>query len=233
MRFFLLFLIGLGLAYPLMAQQPAGEPSELNLQGEAPEPVAQTNETATASTNKTADPKLSFLISTGIQYAEEGEYKEAERAYLRALETDPNNSSLRFRLSTLYLLTDRYTEGVPILEELVAEYPDNAQVRNNLAWAYATGQGVKNTKMALRHAREAILLAPISSSMWNTLAEAYYVGGDYERALRASEHAINLLTRAGAGDGSGGLEGFQAQRRKILRAIEARELIEEMMRETD
>jgi Flp pilus assembly protein TadD len=176
-------------------------------------------EEAAPSTNTAVNAKLSFLMNTGIQYAEEGEYEEAERAYLRALETDPDNEVIQFRLSTLYLLTDRYVEAVEILEALVAEYPDNSQVRNNLAWAYATGEGVRNNKKALRHAREAILSAPISPSMWNTLAEAYYMGGDYERAERASEHAIDLMIQTDPGQAQ--LADFQAQLQKIRRAEQA------------
>ncbi len=219
MRILLLFLIGLSLTFPLLAQEPSEEPSELEIQiEETPPPATPTNETS-VSTNRTLESKLSFLVDTGIQYAEEGEHEEAERAYLRALEEAPDNSVIRFRLSTLYIMMGRYIEAVPILEALVVEFPDNAQVRNNLAWAYATGPGVKNTKLALRHAREAILLAPIAPSMWNTLAEAYYVGGDYDKALRASEHAIDLLIQTDLGQKQ--MPDFQTQHTKILRAQEA------------
>jgi len=176
-------------------------------------------EKAATSTNATMNAKLSFLLDTGIQYAEEGDYKDAERAYLRALKADPNNDVIQSRLSTLYLMMGRYVEGVEILVKLVEKYPDNSQVRNNLAWAYATGTGVKNKKLALRHAREAILLAPTSFAMWNTLAEAYYMGGEYERALRASEHAIDLLIQLDRNQT--GMEDFVAQRMKIERAAKA------------
>jgi len=177
-----------------------------------------------SSTNAATNLKLSFLMDTGIQYAEEGEYKDAERAYLRALEAAPDNSVIRFRVSTLYLMMDRYVEAVELLEALVVEFPDNSQVRNNLAWAYATGEGVKNKKLALRHARESILIAPISSSVWNTLAEAYYMAGDYDRALRASEHAIDLLIRTDPNQTN--RESFEAQRMKIQRAAKALRMLD-------
>ncbi len=192
-------------------------------QQEASVPQEERKEAA-SSTNAAVNAKLLFLTKTGIQYAEEGEYKEAERAYLRALETDPDNEVIQFRLSTLYLMMERYVEAVPMLEALVAEYPDNSQVRNNLAWAYATGEGVRNEKKALLHAREAILSAPVSSSMWNTLAEAYYMAGDYKRALRASEHAIDLLIQTAPNQTAQG--EFEAQRRKIERAAQALRMLD-------
>lgn len=252
MRTTLLFLFGLALALPGLAQELTdktealilktdGEGSSTNqvvvetgITGEmAPAPVISLEENVTgeasapqseqekvaSSTNAMVNAKLSFLLDTGIQYTEEGDYKDAERAYLRALKTDPDNDVIQFRLSTLYLMMDRYVEGVEILVKLVEKYPDNSRIRNNLAWAYATGTGVKNKKLALRHAREAILLVPTSFSMWNTLAEAYYMGGEYERALRASEHAIDLLIQLDPDQT--GREEFERQRMKIQRAEKA------------
>jgi len=170
-------------------------------------------------TSNSVNSKASFLVDTGIQYADEGEYAEAERAYLRALEAAPGNSVIRFRLSTLYIMMGRYTEAVPMLEALVEEFPENSQTRNNLAWCYATGAGVKDKKKALLHAREAILSSPLSPSMWNTLAEAYYMAGDYDKALRSSEHAIDLLIQTD--QNQTGMASFQAQHQKIQRAQQA------------
>ncbi|MBI9019851.1 MAG: tetratricopeptide repeat protein, partial [Verrucomicrobia bacterium] len=122
MRKLLFFLIGLGLALPLLAQDVSDEASEMKIQAEeAPPPPAGTNAPGVAATNQVSDAHLTFLVNTGSRYHEEGEYEEAERAYLRALEAAPGNASVRFRLSTLYVTMGRYTEAVPILEELVEE----------------------------------------------------------------------------------------------------------------
>ena len=256
-RTILLFLFGLALALPLMAQEPTENTEALILTTEGvstnqeavktgltdevtPAPMIslggnpqqeanvsqekRKEKEATSSTNFISTAKLLFLVDTGMKYTEEGEYEEAERAYLRALDTDPDNSVIRFRLSTLYLIMARCSEAVPILEALVAEFPDNSQVRNNLAWAYATGKGVKNTKLALRHAREAILIDPVAPAMWNTLAEAYYMAGEYDRALNASEHAIDLLIQTDVNQT--GRESFEAQRRKIQRAAKALRMLD-------
>jgi tetratricopeptide (TPR) repeat protein len=184
-----------------------------------------TNETgsAAASSEQVLVDKLSFLAGTAMEYSEEGEYEEAERAYLRALKEAPDSAELRFRLSTVYILMNRHAEAVSMLKELLATNPGDAQVHNNLAWCYATGVGVKNKKLALRHAREALLSTPGSPSVWNTLAEAYYVGGDYSNALRSSVRSIELLIRHKQQDS---LEDFRAQYIKIQRAIEALELFE-------
>ena len=196
---------------------------EISLVKEMPDEARKEQEAAPAlSENSTMNTKQSFLMDTGVQYSEEGEYKEAARAYLRALAVDPENESIQFRLSTLYLLMGRDAEAILVLEALVAKFPENANVRNNLAWAYTTGKGVRNKEKALRNAREAILSAPVSPPMWNTLAETYYVIGDYDRALRASEHAIDLLIQTASNPEK--VASFEAQHNKIRRAAEALEI---------
>jgi Flp pilus assembly protein TadD len=162
-------------------------------------------------------------MNTGIQYVNEGEFQEAERAYLRALETDPGNPNIRFSLSTLYIQMERYKEAVDILTSMAADFPENALVHNNLAWIYSTGGAMKNGKLAVRHAREAILTAPIEASMWNTLAEAYYVTGQYDKALRASDYAVDLLRMQNAAEEE--IAKFEMQRAKIQRAEEAAKML--------
>lgn len=172
---------------------------------------------ATINQGKSAD--VSFLIDAGVQYADEGEYAEAERAYVRALESSPGNPDIRFRLGTLYIQMARYKDAVRLLEALVKEYPDSPMVQNNLAWVYATGGEMKNGQLALRYAREALLTVPFASSAWNTLAEAYYVSGQYDKALRASETSLEML-RLEEGSAEA-IKGFESQRAKIIRANES------------
>jgi len=164
--------------------------------------------------------RVLFLIDASLLYAAEGAYEEALQACLRALEVLPGNQDIRFRLSTLYIQMQNYREAAHLLREMIAEFPDNPQIHNNLAWVYATGAGVKNGELALYHAREAVLLAPIQPSIWNTLAEAYFVSGQYEQALKTSVHAFDLLQAQRQGNEQEAGD-FLAQQEKIRRADEA------------
>lgn len=163
--------------------------------------------------------RVNFLVDAGLQYTDEGEYKSAEQAYLRALEAAPGDPGVRFRLGTLYIQMKRYKEAADVLSSLAADFPGNPMVHNNLAWIYSTGEEVKSGKLALRHAREALLAAPTQASMWNTLAEAYYVSGQYDKALRSSEYAADLLRMQNGAEAD--VAAFEAQRAKIRRAEEA------------
>jgi tetratricopeptide (TPR) repeat protein len=184
----------------------------------APAPAPGSAQDAAAEQARLA--KVSFLMNTGVQYANEGEFKEAEQAYLRALQAAPGDPDLFFRLSTLYIQMERFEDAAMLLNKLVEAFPDNPMLQNNLSWIYATGGKMKNSKLALRHAREAILIAPFAASLWNTLAEAYYVSGLYDQALRSSEFAIELLRSQQQKASDEELRSFEAQHKKIQRAAE-------------
>jgi tetratricopeptide (TPR) repeat protein len=178
----------------------------------------------TIETNNVTESKVGFLLSTGIEYSGEGEYEEAEKAYLRALSVDEQNPEILFRLGNLYVNMERLADAAEIFKKLVQRFPDNPLPRNNLAWCYATGAGIKNATLALRYAREALLSAPLNPSVWNTLAECYYVAGDYDKALRSSEYAFELLLNTKPAREM--QEQFLLQREKIIRAQKARDVME-------
>ena len=204
-----------GITTPEGSQDPA-----LRIPGgtvETAKPAVQSE--VAGSTNETKSARISFLMNTGVQYADAGDYQEAERAYLRARDADPDNPNILFSLSILYIQMERYKDAADILKTMAARFPDNALVHNNLAWIYSTGGALKNGKLAVRHAIEAIMSAPIEASMWNTLAEAFYVSGQYDKALSASEYAIDLLKMQNFS--AEGIAEFEKQRAKIQRADEA------------
>lgn len=204
-----------GIATPEAPQDPT-----LKISGgtvEAAKPAVQGE--VSGSTNETQSARISFLMNTGVQYADAGDYQEAERAYLRARDADPDNPNILFSLSSLYIQMERYKDAVDILNGMAKKFPENALVHNNLAWIYSTGGAMKNGKLAVRHAIEAIMSAPIEASMWNTLAEAYYVSGQYDKARGASEYAIELLRMQNAAAET--IAEFGKQYAKIIRADEA------------
>jgi tetratricopeptide (TPR) repeat protein len=165
------------------------------------------------------DAKIEFLMDIGMKFIDEGDYSEAEQAYLRALQKNTNNAPIRFALSALYLKMERYKEAAELLNIIKEEYPYHPIILNNLAWLYATGGEMRNNELALLYAREAILSTPFNPNLWNTLAEAYYLGGDYSNAQRSSTYAMELLQKQG--DPEKKAEMFRAQQIKILRAYES------------
>lgn len=209
-----------GLSLPTgPADSPAPPVHILPDDSSSPEP----NE-AQETTNTVRGSKAGFLLSTGVEYADEGEFKEAERAYLRSLKMEPDNQQTLMRLGSLYVEMEQFEEAVDMFSRLLEGSPENPLAHNNLAWCYAVGPEVRNVSLSLRHSREALLFAPTLPSVWNTLAEAYYISGQYDKALRSAGEALRLLQLSGAGDEEM-LRSFHAQVVKIRQAGEAAEVL--------
>ena len=70
--------------------------------------------------------------------------------------------------------------------------PENAEVLNNLAWLYATAQDAsyRNPHEALKLSRKAAEIDP-KPHILDTLAESYFINGDYRAALIAIDTAIS------------------------------------------
>ena len=86
-------------------------------------------------------------------------------------------------------------EAIPILEELVTEFPAHATLLNLLAVAYSqTGQAEKSLAVL----EKAVALAPEYYPLHLNLAGAYDDLGDYDRALAYLDRAIEVHPTFGA-----------------------------------
>lgn len=151
----------------------------------------------------------------------------AAMAVLREIiREDPENKQARMTASSAFILAGRQREARDLLEALVRKYPYDHLPFNNLAWFYATVEdpAYRNPARALQMAREAIFRAPGDFHVWSTLAEAHYVNGNYEQALRSAVEALTLATREQAPDAN--VRTYRAQVEKCRRAVEAFSLIE-------
>ncbi len=139
------------------------------------------------------------LLRSGRQFLTEGKWVEAAALFEKVRSLDPANQEGAFGLSAAYIETGRMEDALPLLEKLAKDVPDNPMVKNNLAWVYikVTNSAARNPEKAVLLARDAVLVVPADYSVWNTLAEAYYACGKYDRAVRAAESAVRLVTLAG------------------------------------
>jgi uncharacterized Ntn-hydrolase superfamily protein len=81
-----------------------------------------------------------------------------------------------------------FAYALPIMDRVLAANPENADYYNNFAWTLASSKRMpaKALELALR-ARE---LAPDDANIMDTVAEAYYAGGDYEQAIAWEKKAM-------------------------------------------
>jgi len=143
--------------------------------------------------------EVGTLLSSGRENLAAGKCTEAVALFEKALSIDPANPEAVFGLSASFIELKRYAEALPLLEKLNKEVPENPMVRNNLAWAllHIRGEAAANAPRAIKLARAALLDVPSDVSVWNTLGEAYYAAGNFEKALQAARSGLRLSVLAG------------------------------------
>ena len=155
-----------------------------------------------------------------------GRHEEALTLFRSVLKLDPTERRARFGLGNVMIQMEQYAEALDIFESLAADYPEDFSFKNNLAWLYATAKDhrVRNGARALELAQDALLLAPNSFNTWSTLAEAHYILGQYTRAQRAAQIALDLASAQKGTERN--IQEYRRQVDKCRRAAEAMSIIE-------
>jgi len=139
------------------------------------------------------------LMASAQDMMSHDKWTEAAALFEKVRTLDPTNIDAAFGLGTAYSQAGQYGESLPLLEQVLKQYPDSPVIKNNLAWVYAKAKdpAIRNPAKAIRMARDAVLTVPSDFNVWNTLAESYYAAGQYDRALRSARNAWQLSQLAG------------------------------------
>ena len=143
--------------------------------------------------------EVGTLMASGRDSLMAGKSTEALALFEKAIALDPASQEAAFGLSAALMELKRFSEARPVLEKLAREVPDHPMVKNNLAWALLQdkSQGSTNAVRAIKLARSALLEIPSDYSIWNTLGEAYYAAGQFDKTLRAAQSGLRLSDLAG------------------------------------
>lgn len=192
-----------------------------------PVPGATVDVAAAASAAAQArEAEIDQAVEDAYKLARGGRMQQAVAAFNAVLQKAPANAKARFGLGTMYIQMEQYTNALGVMEPMMLESPKDYSLKNNVAWLYATAKdsSIRNGKKAVALAQEALVLAPRDFHVWSTLAEGYYVLGQYDRAFRNAEEALRLAQLAGADRPT--LADYERQLQKSKRAAEAMSLME-------
>lgn len=120
-------------------------------------------------------------------------YNLIEKALGQQLLKEPTNVSLHLNLAMVYHQMGNYEEAIKTYERILHLDPDLDVALNNLAWLLLTAPDER-----LRNPRRAVILAKLAvfrkriPIYLDTLAEAYYVNGEIEKAVELIKEAIAL-----------------------------------------
>jgi Zn-dependent protease with chaperone function len=112
------------------------------------------------------------------------------------IKVDPINADLHQFVGDLYYSEKQYGAAAASYERALKINPHHVHALNNLAWMYATCdvEGFRMPQKALELALHASTLSK-EAHILDTLAEAYYVNGDWTGAVNASEKALSSATQ--------------------------------------
>ncbi len=121
----------------------------------------------------------------------------------KSLADQPDNNDARNYLGVALADVGRDDEAIQQWRSALAFDPDDGNANNNLAWLLATSR-----QGTLRQPKEAILLAEHATTLpggenpavFRTVAAAYAADGQFDAAIKAAGHAVELAERSGKTD---------------------------------
>ena len=178
---------------------------------------------AAAATNET---EASQMADRAYELSQSGDLAGALDLFRQALAMEPENSRAVFGIGTVYIQMEKYREALAVLEPMSAKKPGDYFLKNNIGWLYATAKdhSIRDGAKAVRMAQEALLVAPADFHVWSTLAEGYYVSGQYDKALRAAEEALRIGVMV-QGPGAA-TDEYRRQVDKCRKAVQAMSVLE-------
>jgi len=98
-------------------------------------------------------------------------------------------------LADLYNEQKLYADAIQHYQAALSLNPNDGAAHNNLAWVFATceDEKLRNSRAALEHAQRAVELSRWQEPAFiDTLAEALYVNGKFDDAVRVQTRALKL-----------------------------------------
>ncbi|MCF8094299.1 MAG: M48 family metalloprotease [Desulfobacteraceae bacterium] len=119
--------------------------------------------------------------------------KIAEQIIEQQISEDPQNPGLHVMLGDIRYSRDNPDAAVSAYQKALSMEPDNVRALNNLAWLYATEPRESrffNPEKALVLAKKAAEKSD-EPHVLDTLAEGYFVNGQYEKAVAVEKKAMS------------------------------------------
>ena len=117
-------------------------------------------------------------------------YEEVLAKYRKTELTAQTLENCRFSLSAIYVLKGDMTKGESILEQVLAENPDNPQANNDLGYLWAD-QG-KNLDKALAMITKALTSEPENAAYIDSMGWVLFKLGRVEEAAQKLEQAVSM-----------------------------------------
>lgn len=195
------------------------------ISGGLPARAVEENDASTGAVENITPAQRGVLLYARELMAEQ-QLDEARELLRRLLQSAPDyQEALQLYLAVL-VQSDDDEATASAFEHLYERNTEDFRFLNNYAWFLATAgePAYRDPGRSLELARKAVLLAPGVFNVWSTLAEAYYVNGEFEEAERAIQEAIAMATGLQADPGI--VQKYQQRLGKFRQASAVMSLME-------
>lgn len=161
---------------------------------------------------------IALIGATGFSFERSGFGEDVNRKLAVKLLTalalkNPHSFELHFELGNVFFESGRTGDAIAAYERAAILAPKNPEVLNNLAWSLVVKEDASDDEKerGLEIARAAASLKA-SPHILDTLAEAYYVNGKPDVAVRIIDQAVDLA------EPETDLEYYKSQKDKFLKS---------------
>lgn len=133
--------------------------------------------------------QLGTLTNLAVAHTRLGHLDDAEKTYLRALETNQDHWQSHYNLGSLYWQRGRLNDAREAFERAVELNPDDIDARHNLAAAYL---GLNLLDEAFPLLEMLVQDMPNNASLWRELARVYDHRGMVEEGRMAYDRATEF-----------------------------------------
>lgn len=131
------------------------------------------------------------FFKLGSSYRELKKNDEAVEAFKKAILLKADDERYYTVLGSVYCGKKMYAEAIRVYEKALEINPDYAFALNNLGWLYAMAEDKRffEPEKALELAQKAVSIYA-SAAYLSTLAEAYFINGEVDKALETIELSL-------------------------------------------
>ena len=130
------------------------------------------------------------LINLGRKLLGQGRLEDAQEAFSRAMDFDPDNQNRKTEIGEAFLANGLAAEAATFFESSINENPDDVNLYNRLGMAY---RKQKKFTEAIANYQKAIAIDPHEENLRYNLARAYLSAGEKDNAIVALKEAIKIF----------------------------------------
>jgi tetratricopeptide (TPR) repeat protein len=134
-------------------------------------------------------------LGLAAAYRRQGDFAKAQALLENVVGKNPHTAEGQQLLADLLAEQKLYPEAIQRYQEALRLNRNYTPAHNNLAWLFATCEDpqFRNPAKALEHARQAVELSGWKEPNYiDTLAEAFYVNGNFHEAVKVQTEALKL-----------------------------------------